>query len=68
VTKDTPLALAAYFGHDEAVALLLSRGASWDAADVDGCVPGDTFDSKVDAVARQQVRELLADKRGHGWQ
>ena len=61
--KDTPLSLAAYFGHADAVALLMRSQADIQAVDADGNRPGDLFDDKVSTAAQHAVRTALTEKR-----
>lgn len=46
-TGDSPLTLAAYFGHVEAVNELLARGANANAVDEDGQAAGEQAEDAV---------------------
>ena len=56
---DTPLALAAHFGHTAAVKAMIESGADAGVADSEGVRPGDTFDESVSDAAKHAVRQAL---------
>ena len=61
-TGDTPLTLATYFGHIEAVEELLCRGANADAVDEDGQAAGGLIAS---ATSRPQLQQTRASAQRH---
>lgn len=62
-TGDTPLILAAYFGHAEAAEQLLARGADKNAVDEEGHAAGSSFDEGVDGDAKIALANVLSAPR-----